>query len=155
MDIQLRNDQKYCPVGARELKKHLRSVLRELECGGSEISILLVDDAGIRELNRRFRKLNKPTDVLSFPQYEGAPPSPSTGPLGDIVVSIETADRQAREHGLSLIEEIVLLLIHGVLHLLGYDHERSKKEELEMKEKTRTLFDMVFPGRLPSHSCPY
>ena len=73
--------------------------------------------------------------------------------MGDIVISTETAKRQAAEHGLTLEEEIVLLLIHGILHLLGFDHERSDEEACHMKQKTRELFDWIFPNKKPEESC--
>ena len=73
--------------------------------------------------------------------------------MGDIVISTETAKRQAAEHGLTLEEEIVLLLIHGILHLLGFDHERSDEESYHMKQKTRELFDWILPNKKPEESC--
>ena len=75
--------------------------------------------------------------------------------LGDVVVSVETAKRQAAEHQLSLEEELVLLLIHGLLHLLGYDHEISPAEAERMQKQTWKLFDIIFPGKKPSESCDF
>jgi probable rRNA maturation factor len=72
--------------------------------------------------------------------------------MGDVVISTVTAKRQASQHGLSLEEEIVLLLIHGILHLLGFNHERSE-EACHMKKKTRELFDHIFPNKKPTESC--
>ena len=75
--------------------------------------------------------------------------------LGDIAVSLDIAKAQAKEHGLDFKEEIILLLIHGILHLLGYDHEISEKEETKMRNKTRELFKLVFPKRMLADSCNY
>ncbi|HRF58742.1 MAG TPA: rRNA maturation RNase YbeY [Fimbriimonadaceae bacterium] len=81
----------------------------------TELSVLLTDDAGIQALNRQFRGLDEPTDVLSFPAGPGAPV------LGDIAISVDTAQRQADARGASLLDEVQFLALHGGLHLLGYD----------------------------------
>ena len=87
-----------------------------------EISVLLTGDAHIRRLNRQFRRKDKPTDVLSFP----APEIPGGKALaGDLAISVETAARQARDLGHSLAVELQILMLHGLLHLAGYDHERD------------------------------
>jgi rRNA maturation RNase YbeY len=105
----------------------------------SEFSLLLTDDQESHRLNSQFRKKDKPTDVLSFP-------SGNESYLGDLVISIETAKAQAKEYGCSLLDELSRLIIHGLLHLLGYDHEKvapsiarkmRQKEELLMKEILR------------------
>ena len=93
----------------------------------SELSILLTGDDEIHHLNQTYRQRDRPTDVLSFSQREGEFPGPEAI-LGDVVISIETADRQAAERGHSLRAEILELLAHGLLHLLGFDHELSDAE---------------------------
>ena len=93
---------------------------------------------------------------MSFPQNADEDPSiPEEIILGDIAVSLDIAKAQAKEHGLDFKEEIILLLIHGILHLLGYDHEISEKEEEKMRNKTRELFKLVFPERMLADSCNY
>ena len=92
------------------------------------VSLVLTDDAGIAALNREFREVDAPTDVLSFPQLEAAGPVtavPADAPLllGDIVVSLQRAEAQAHEYGHTRARELGFLLVHGLLHLLGYDHE--------------------------------
>ncbi len=99
----------------------------------SELSIALVDDAEIQLLNRDYRAKDQPTDVLAFPM-DG-----SEGLLGDVVISLETAIRQAREHGVTPACEVRTLLVHGFLHLLGYDHERSAKDARSMFRKQRAM----------------
>ena len=92
----------------------------------AELSILLADDAVVHELNRDYRHTDAPTDVLSFSQSEGrdfARPAGEAPHLGDIVISIDTAKRQAAEYDVSLQDELLHLLVHGILHLLGHDHE--------------------------------
>ncbi len=92
-------------------------------------------DREIRALNLQYRKKDKPTDVLSFPLADELYPHL----LGDVIISIETAARQAQRHGHSLCEEIHTLLIHGILHLLGYDHEVSRSEAIRMHRKEREV----------------
>jgi probable rRNA maturation factor len=87
--------------------------------------VLLVGDRAIRRLNRTYLNHDHPTDVLAFSQQEGFP-SPERHLLGDVVISVETAARQARAHGHSLAREVALLLIHGILHLVGYDDATPK-----------------------------
>ena len=135
------------------MKNHAETFLRALGRLDDELSILLVDDANIQNLNRQHRNIDTATDVLSFPQIEDG--EFISHMLGDVVISVETARRQADEHHFSLEQELVLLLIHGLLHLLGYDHERSRKDEKLMKEKTWELFGLIFPGKAPSSACGY
>ncbi len=114
-----------------------------MELKNPEISILLLDDPQIRELNRDYRNKDKSTDVLSFPMLD--PTSENVQPqlLGDIVISVETAEKQAKEKKCSLYNELSTLLIHGTLHLLGYDHELSKKDEKEMRKKEAAIFEKI------------
>jgi len=115
----------------------------------AEISVTFVDDATIHELNREHRDVDRPTDVLSFPQFEPdeeLPPEPLPYPLGDIVVSLDTTERQAHEYGHGFDRELGFLLAHGILHLLGYDH-MTPEEEAEMRAKQRELLAAVGLGR--------
>ena len=96
------------------------------------VSLVLTDDAAIAALNRAFRGVDAPTDVLSFPQLEATGPAPSVPadaplPLGDIVVSLRRAEAQARDYGHTRARELGFLLVHGLLHLLGYDHETPEE----------------------------
>ena len=101
----------------------------------SSVTVAFVSDKKIRELNRQFRQIDKATDVLSFPGDS------SDGEMGDIAISIETAARQAKQSGLTLDGEIAQLLLHGLLHLSGYDHETDNGEmnrlELRLRKKLR------------------
>ena len=97
--------------------------------GAMEISLTLVDDEEIARINEEFRGLAKPTDVLSFPMFEAAEPLHPGSSLGDLVISVDTMRRQAEEYGHSLRREMCFLFVHGLLHLLGYDHEISEAEE--------------------------
>jgi probable rRNA maturation factor len=106
-------------------------MLSALDLGQAELSILLTDDAGIRVLNREHRQKDKPTDVLSFPLDE-VPGPEDIRLLGDVVISIDTAERQAQSRKRDLLHEVRFLLAHGILHLLGYDHgTRAEKKRMD------------------------
>jgi rRNA maturation RNase YbeY len=124
-------------LGGR-LRRSARRLLRGLRLGDAELSILLVSDREMRVLNRLWRRRDRPTDVLSFAQREGDGAAPD-GLLGDVVISIDTARRQAAERGETVGREADRLLIHGLLHLLGYDHERSAAEARRMQRRERML----------------
>ena len=109
----------------------------------AELSLLLVNDVQIQELNRRYLRRDKPTNVLAFPMREGEFPNLHPHLLGDLVISVETAKRQSKRSGLGPMEMVTLLMIHGILHLLGYEHEGTKKEAREMALKQRELFQQV------------
>jgi probable rRNA maturation factor len=112
------------PTG--ELKKITAAILKALERSQAELSIALVGDKEMRPLNAKYRKKNKTTDVLSFSADSLA--TAKRVLLGDVIISVEQARRQAKERNHSLKREMVILLIHGILHLLGYDHERSPRQ---------------------------
>jgi probable rRNA maturation factor len=123
---------------AARLARSGRRLLAALGRHEAELSILLVSDRVIRRLNREWRGRDRPTDVLSFAQHEG--PAAAPAPLlGDVVISVATAKRQARERGETLRGASERLLIHGVLHLLGYDHERSVAAARRMRRRERLL----------------
>lgn len=150
MEVLIRNAQRKIKLDTSEVKFRTVAVLKALKLEKTELSILITNDAKIQELNYNYREQDKPTDVLSFPQGEEAIDEKGNRLLGDVVLSAETAKRQAEEHHLTLDQELMLLIIHGVLHLLGYDHEQSRKDATIMKKKTKTLFQELFPGVLPS-----
>ena len=102
-----------------------------------------MDDHQIKEINKKYLHRNRPTDVISFSQIEGEGSPGNTHLLGDVVISLETAQRQAKESHTSLQDEVTFLLIHGILHLLGYDHEGSVSKTRQMKEKERDLFSII------------
>lgn len=120
------------------LARKARIVLEAIGLGASELSLRLVDDAEIHVLNRDHRGRDRATDVLSFSLREGEFGA-VTPALGDVVISLDTAARQARENGFTLVEEVDRLLVHGILHLAGYDHEISPREERRMKRKERAM----------------
>jgi probable rRNA maturation factor len=124
-------------LSARTLKRDINLCIRDLQIEKLEISITLVSDITIKKLNREYRKKNKATDVLSFAMREGEFPEFGAAILGDIVVSVETAGRQAAEKGKAIQEEVTFLVIHGLLHLLGYDHQTDAQERKMNRESAR------------------
>ena len=117
-----------------------------------EVSVSFVDNAEIRELNKKFRGIDKATDVLSFPlfDYEGESEEPPVdemlGMLGDIVLSLEQAALQADEYGHSFEREVAFLTVHSMLHLLGYDHETGEEDEADMRRRQSAIMDLMGLG---------
>lgn len=117
-----------------------------LEASGrpaAELSVLFIGDDAMRTLNRRYRGIDRTTDVLSFSLREGAFGGVAPDMLGDIVISVPRAVRQAREAGHSLRSEIDRLLVHGLLHLLGYDHEGNPSEARRMRRREEILLARI------------
>lgn len=139
----------YPDVSAAVLRRRAMKMLRELGATKAELSIALVGDDAIHELNRAWRKKDKPTDVLAFPLQEVERGARPTGMLGDVILSVETTRRQAKARRRPVLDEATMLLAHGLLHLVGYDH-RDDAEEREMTEKTR-LLEAVAKARVPRH----
>lgn len=108
-----------------------------------ELSILLLDDRQIAPLNTRYLQRTGPTDVISFPMHDRAFAQVQPALLGDIVISVAAAQRQADQRGSSLAAELSLLLIHGILHLLGYDHEASPAQAKKMRAREKELFRII------------
>jgi probable rRNA maturation factor len=125
------------------LRKKTEQILNALGCNHHEISIVITDDAQIKELNLSFRGIERPTNVLSFPMQEGEFSDITPGLLGDVVISAQTAAREAREAGITLDERMSQLLIHGILHLVGFDHETSAADADAMETKSYELLRLV------------
>jgi probable rRNA maturation factor len=136
VEIVRRDSGKQFPI--RKLRKIANRILELLKQDQAELSLALVGNPEIRKLNARFRNKNYPTDVLSFPAEGGVPTGVRL--LGDVVISVDKAKQQARERKRTLDEEMVTLLIHGVLHLLGYDHERSAKDATIMTRLEKKIY---------------
>lgn len=142
--IHFRNEVKKSGVDTRRLKSVARSLLHEVGEDGSTLSLSLVDDAQIQILNREHRGKDKPTDVLSFPLYEPGEEGHSEGErlLGDVVISVDTARRQAAEYDAPVQNEVYRLLIHGLLHVMGHDHEEPG-ERAAMEAEERRLAEAI------------
>lgn len=149
--VIISNNQKAVkiPTGVRMLVRrccHAVLVQENFE-GSAEISVTFVDDEQIKDLNKKHRDIDKSTDVLSFPLGEDGKydVNPETGAkiLGDIVISMETAVRQAEEYGHPLQREVAFLTVHSMLHLLGYDHVNGGLEAVHMREKEEAVLTQL------------
>ena len=152
-------------IDLRVFKKFAEDLLEAINRENLELSLVFTDDEHIRQLNRDWRGKDKPTDVLSFPQdfpdrafseYLITPEAQlmialreckNCKLLGDIVISVDTARRQAKEYGVPLEEEIKRLIVHGLVHLLGFDHERSEWEEEKFRHVEELLIHLVREGK--------
>ena len=135
--IEVVNRQRKVRIDPKRWRIFSEKALETIRTDPQDATIAFVSDRQIRELNHRFRGIDKPTDVLSFPAEESA--QPSSNNLGDIAISLERAVIQAEENRLALDDEISQLILHGLLHLCGYDHETDKGQmnrlELRLRKK--------------------
>jgi probable rRNA maturation factor len=114
-------------------------VLESLGFEEAELSVLLVSDRRMQQLNRQYLSRDRPTDVLAFPQWEGGGKQLHPACMGDVVISAETAAGQAEHAAVHLNQELDLLLVHGILHLIGYEHTGLPEEAIAMRRKQRQL----------------
>jgi len=131
-------DGPWAGVSRADVVRRVRAMLSALQLTEVEVSIVLTGDDQIQNLNRLYRRKNRPTDVLAFAQREGEHGDRAGGLLGDVVVSVPTARRQAKAAARDLVSELTMLLAHGVLHLLGWDHETPAKDR-RMRAETQRL----------------
>jgi len=126
-------------VTSAQVRKRVVAMLCALDRADAELSVMLVDDAMIRSLNGKYRGIDAATDVLAFPMLEGDFAGIHPQMLGDVVISIPTAARQAKAVGQSVLAEVTHLLAHGLLHLVGYDHDTRNKRRAMMIETQRLV----------------
>lgn len=129
-------------VDRRRFARRAQRVLDALGLGDAELSLVFTDDEEMHRLNRAYRDRDRPTDVLAFSLREGEFGWFGRG-LGDVVISLDTAARQAAERRLSLAEEVDRLLVHGILHLAGYDHETSARDARRMRRRERECLRLL------------
>jgi probable rRNA maturation factor len=141
--VSISNRQRKIRLNLRRIEKDSLKTLRLLGLQRAELSILFASHQRTRALNLRYRGVDSSTDVLAFPIYESTRefPKDSDFLLGDIVINPSRAKAQAMEHGLALGDEIRWLMVHGLLHLLGYEHEGSAYRRRKMREKERELLE--------------
>ncbi|MCX5716941.1 MAG: rRNA maturation RNase YbeY [Nitrospirae bacterium] len=149
MKVLIQNRQKPTKINQQKIKRDSAALLRLLGLKDAELSMLFVNDRQMKELNHKYRGIDRTTDVLSFPQHS-AKVNEKKGDygtkellLGDVVINLQAAKRQAPKHGLTFNEEFRWLLVHGILHLIGYDHERSKYAERKMRTMERDLLACI------------
>ncbi len=137
------------PTGLRMLIRRCCNAVLKLEefKGSAEVSVTLVDNEYIKELNKQYRKIDAPTDVLSFPMGKDGKYdiNQETGAqvLGDIVISMEKVIEQSKIYGHTMQREVAYLVAHGMLHILGYDHENGGMEKVRMREKEEKVMDQL------------
>lgn len=139
--IEVVNRQRKHPMDGERWEAFAEKVLKVVPADGAGVTVLFVSDRVMRELNRRWRGKRGTTDVLSFPAGQDEFERAAGATLGDVVISVERAGRQAEEHGLSFEREVEQLILHGMLHLCGYDHEQDDGEmnalELRLRRRLR------------------
>jgi probable rRNA maturation factor len=144
MKLQIKNSQNKIIIDKRRIRSTILKILKILDCADKEISLSFVDDENIKQLNKEYLGRNRSTNVLSFSLLEGEYGDINPQILGDIIISVETAQRDALSGKLTIQQEIDFLIIHGILHLLGYNHENTtKKETNKMRQKEKDLFNAI------------
>ena len=144
MKIQIENQQQRIKIDKRKIRIQVNRLLKLINCATKEISITFVNDETIQSINKQYLSKDRPTNVISFSMQEGEFGHINPEMLGDVIISVDTALRDANMGHLSFDEEILFLIIHGLLHLTGYNHENtSKANALEMKQKEKELFGLL------------
>ena len=143
MGVLIENRQSKIKIPIKKMEQTAQAILNALDCPDGELSLLIVDDAGIAELNQEYLNREGPTNVIAFPMREGKFSEISPQLLGDVVVSVDTARREAEIAGGEWEERFVQLMVHGILHLFGYDHEQTEKEARRMEAKSNTILNLI------------
>ena len=141
MTILVKNHQQKVRVNIASIKRTAKHILSTLGYHDVEVSLLLVDNEEIAVLNQKYLQRSYPTDVLAFPMREGEFGQINPEVLGDVVISVEMAEQVAEERKGPVEDEIKRLLIHGILHLLGYDHEMGGAKARQMRTREKELFE--------------
>lgn len=144
MGVLIDSRQKKYRIPRKKLKQKAQLALDALGCPEGELSILIVDDDQIAALNKAYLNREGPTNVIAFPMQEGSFSHIAPSLLGDVVVSVETAAKEGAIAGISVEERMMELLVHGILHLFGYDHEtQDSKDALRMEKKNREILELI------------
>jgi probable rRNA maturation factor len=143
MAVLIDDRQSKLKATPKEIQKKAQAILNALGCPDGELSILIADDSQIAILNKKYLNRSGPTNVIAFPMQEGEFSTMTPQLLGDVVISIETAEREGQMAGIQTEERFTQLLIHGILHLFGYDHEKDARESLRMDRKSDELIKLI------------
>jgi len=135
--IEIINRQRRHKVQAKRWREFATGALKAIGAGNRDAAIVFVSDAAMRKLNRQFRGKDSATDVLSFPSQPESFEADTATNVGEIVISLDRAQSQAKENGLTLVNEVEQLILHGLLHLCGHDHETDDGEMNRLELKTR------------------
>ncbi|MBI3359230.1 MAG: rRNA maturation RNase YbeY, partial [Nitrospirae bacterium] len=156
MRILIQNRQRKYPINTRQIRQWVSDILKMQNEEDVEIGLVFVNNRTIQRYNRDYRGKDTPTDVLSFPiRSAGATHAPPL--LGDIMISLEKTYEEAPLFYRSVHEQLLFLSIHGILHLLGYDHEQSRNDAMRMKRREKVIFEAIYKttfgkNRVPSSS---
>ena len=147
MPLSMRRRRGIPAFDVQKLRRRATRLQKLLDVADRELSVLLTDDTEMTELNRAYRRRNRTTDVLSFSQQEGPRGDLHPEILGDVVISVPVARRQARERRATLMSELTVLLVHGVLHLLGYEHEKAGRVRARAMRKEQERLVRLLEGQ--------
>ena len=151
MEILTDNRQNRYKIPLKKIRQTVQVILNALDFPEGEISILFVDDPQIENLNQQYLNRKGPTNVIAFGMREGKFPHLTPHLLGDVVISTDTTDREAQSSGMRMEQRINELLVHGILHLFGYDHERSEQDARKMENKSRELMKLICHSKKGVH----
>jgi probable rRNA maturation factor len=143
MSVLITNNQNRFNVSPNNLRKKAQTILNDLGYDHAELSILIVDDPQMTEYNSVYLDKDGPTNVIAFPMQEGDFAEVAPYLLGDVVISIDTASREAEDMDIHRDERLDELLVHGILHLVGYDHEKSEADAVRMEQKSDALVALI------------
>ena len=143
MEVQIGNRQDKHRISEKKIRQTASVILNALDYPDSELSILIVDDQQIAQLNRQYLNRKGPTNVIAFCMRQGQFSDIAPNLLGDVVISADSAQREAQSAAISMQDRFDQLLIHGTLHLLGYDHENTVGEALRMEKKANELLQLL------------
>lgn len=143
MEVQIGNRQSIHRISKKKIRQTASVILNALGYPDAELSILIVDDQQIAQLNRQYLNREGPTNVIAFSMRQGQFSDIAPNLLGDVVISADNAHREAQNAGISMQTRFDQLLIHGTLHLLGYDHENTEAQARKMEEKNNELLKLL------------
>lgn len=143
MEILIEDRQDRYRIAHEEIKKKAKTILNALECHDGELSILIVDDPEIARLNKTYLGRSGPTNVIAFSMREGPFGKINPNLMGDVVISLDTAAREAQDASISVESRLDQLLIHGILHLFGFDHEKTSEQAKAMRMKEEQLLKLL------------
>jgi len=143
MEVLIDNRQSSCGMPLKKIRRTVEVILGALDCPDGEISILIVDDPQIEKLNRKYLNRTGPTNVIAFSMREGEFSHLNPQLLGDVVISTDTAAKEAQNSAMSMEQRFSELLVHGILHLFGYDHENSEQNARKMEKKSQELLKLI------------
>ncbi|GBC63717.1 16S rRNA maturation RNase YbeY [Desulfonema ishimotonii] len=143
MGVLIANRQACRTLPEEKIQKTARIILNALGCPDGELSLLIADDPVIAVYNQDYLRRQGPTNVIAFPMREGEFSDVTPHLLGDVVISVETAAREGEKMGITFEERFDQLLVHGILHLFGYDHEQDEAEAERMEQKSDALLALI------------